>query len=189
MKKTTLWGTAIAGLALLGCGTGGEPGSAGADLAYVEESTLESRTDLFIDPAASWRPVTADQLAGGATTAIPVEIDIYGGVAVAWLRGEGSDPAARRAEDIVALYRVHDRLEGVTPVSDELDRENPGVVYVPGDDSGLAQIDLDLGAEAPLGNVGDLIDYVLIDWTDLSRIVEGREAELWRELRENHPGC
>ncbi|MDQ3034997.1 MAG: hypothetical protein M3Y87_21500 [Myxococcota bacterium] len=189
MRKTTLWGTAIAGLALLGCSTGTEPGSAGADLAYVAESTIEDRADLFIDPASSWRPVTADQLQNGVESAIPVEIEIFEGVAVAWMRRDGSEAAERRAGDIVALYRVHDHVTGITPISDELDREDGGPVYVPGDDGGLAQIDVDLAAEAPAGNFDHVIDFALIDWLDLSRFVDGREAELWRELRENHPGC
>jgi hypothetical protein len=91
--------------------------------------------------------------------------------------------------DFVALYRVYDHLEGITPTSDELDREGGGPVYVPGDDSGLAQIDPSYTHESPVGNLGNLTNFVLIDWLDLSRIPAARDAELWRELQENHPGC
>lgn len=190
MKKMTLWGTAIAGLALLGCSSSGEPGRSGADLAYVAESTIEDRSDLYIDPSVSWRPVTADQLEGGVESAIPVEVDIYGGVAVAWIRHDGVDTVERRREDIVALYRVYDHLEGVTPTSDELDREPGAPVYVPGTEAGLAQIDPSIAQADPIGDLGHLTNFVLIDWLDLSRIPPGiRDAELWRELQENHPGC
>jgi hypothetical protein len=190
MTKATWWGAALAGLALLGCGSTGEPGSAGADLAYVGESDLEARNDLFIDPSVSWRPMTLAQLGGESATAIPVEVDIYGGVAVAWIRdvnvsGEVA-PEARRRSDIVALYRV---LEHVTPVLDETVRETPEVI-TPGGPSYAASVDeaIDLRQELPEADRNDT-DLVLIDWIDLSGIPPQQDYQLWEELQENHPGC
>lgn len=192
MKKTTLWAgcLAVLGSGLVGC-AGAEPGRTGADLAYVAESTIEARADLYIDPSSSWRPVTADQLGVDVTQAIPVTVDVYGGVAVAWIRRDGAegDAASRRREDIVALYRVLGHVEGITPISDELDRESVGPIYVPGDEPSAAQIDPSLLSEQPSVDFGELTNFALIDWIDLSSLPTWREAALWRELQENHPGC
>jgi len=123
------WGMALAGLALLGCGTGAEPGRTAADLAYVEESTVEGRADLYIDPSVSWRPMTLAQLDDSAS-AIPVEVDIYGGVAVAWIRREGATAYERRRSDIVGLFRVLDHVDAPVPPRDEVRREGDGPVYI-----------------------------------------------------------
>lgn len=193
MKKSTWFSSAVAGLALLGCSSAGEPGRTGADLAFVAEGTIEGRADLFIDPSVSWRPMTLEQLGIDESRAIPVEVDVYGGVAVAWIRRDETTESLRTRADIVALYRVLDRVEHVTPIAgDELDREGEedGPLYVPGDDetSSLPRLEREDVLQTP-GVEHVPFDYVLIDWTDLSRIPEAHEAELWRELQENHPGC
>ena len=188
MKKTTWFGTALAALALLGCGNGGDAGRTGADLAYVDETTIEGRADLFLDPSVSWRPQTLEQLGVEESEVIPVEVEIYGGVAVAFRRHEGGD-VLRTRDDIVALYRVLDRVENITPISDELDRgEDEGPLYVPGDEPAtIGTIDRDVTEEPRFGNVD--FDFALIDWIDVSRLPTPDAFELWQELRENHPGC
>lgn len=187
MKKTTWWGSAIAGLALLGCGTA-DPGSSGADLAYVDESSLESRGDLYIDPSISWRPGTLEQLGTDATRAIPVEVEIFDGVAVAWMRHDGVLLDSRTRADIVSLYRVYERA---TVISDEIVRdEGAPVVYTPGTGV-VGSLDSryegsQAGAEP---NLYVELELVLIDWFDRSRIPGQDDVELWRELEDSHPGC
>jgi hypothetical protein len=183
MKKSTLWAGAIGGLALLGCGTAGDPAS--ADLAYVDESSLESRADLYIDSSVSWRPMTADQL-GNVENAIPVEVEILGGVAVAWIRHDGA--TSRTRADIVALYRVYERVDA-TPILDEIDREEGGPIYVPTERFGGTARP---GIENPGGDLGALVTdsgFVLIDWTDISNVPPSQDVELWNELNDAHPGC
>jgi len=180
MKKTTL---CAMGLAMAGCGTSGDPSVAGADLVYVEEASIEGRGDLFLDPSISWRPMTAEQL-GDTSSAIPVDVDVYGGVAVAWVRNGVPDELRTRA-DIVGLFRV---LEHVTPAQDETHTDGGEVVYVPVDqvagviEGDFRQTDLTIEGQP-------LREYVLIDFLDLSRIPGEEDIRLWSELSENHPGC
>lgn len=191
MTKTTWWARAIGvgvlgGLAMLGCGTGDTLGGAGVDLAWVDEATIEGRSDLYIDPSISWRPMTLAQLGGDGISAIPVDVEVFGGVAVAWIRREGVQEAPRTRADIVALFRV---VEHATPASDETYREGDGPVYVPptrfagtieaGDDA-ASRVDLDLPVAGR---------YALVEFFDRSRFPPQQDIELWRELNENHPGC
>lgn len=181
MKKTTWWGAALAGLAMAGCGAA-DPGSAGADLAYVEESSIEGRGDLFLDPTISWRPMTEAQL-GDTSSAIPVEVQVYGGVAVVWVRNGTPDELRTRA-DIVALFRV---LDHVTPALDETYRGD-GPVYVP-PDLLAGSVDTDIDQTGLHLEGTDLADYALIDFIDLSRIPPEEDIALWSELNSSHPGC
>ncbi|UJR87208.1 hypothetical protein [Sandaracinus amylolyticus] len=188
MKKTTWFGTALTALALLGCSGSGDAGRTGADLAYVDETTIEGRSDLFLDIAASWRPQTLEQLGVEESTVIPVDVEIYGGVAVAFRRYEGSLEAARTRADIVALYRVYERVEQITPTIGEVDQTpgDDGPVYIPGDDTvDLGTVDRDVLEQPRVGN----FDFALIDWIDVSHLPTPDAYELWQELRENHPGC
>lgn len=184
MKKATGWGAALAGLAIAGC-SAGDPGSAGADLAYVDEASIESRGDLFIDPTISWRPMTETQLGllGGAVDgAIPVTVEVFEGVAVAWIRTEAAD-ATRSREDIVGLFRV---VEHATATRDETYREGEEVVYTPPETFG-GQLEGDTQTGLHVTNPEG--DVALIDWIDLSRFPPEDDAALWRELGESHPGC
>lgn len=183
------WGMAVAGLALLGCGTGAEPGRTAADLAYVEESTVEGRADLYIDPSVSWRPMTLAQLDGSAS-AIPVEVDIYGGVAVAWIRREGATAYERRRSDIVGLFRVLDHVDAPVPPRDEVRREGDDPVYIEEDRfAGTVNAGGLVRQADTEGLLPGLAHYVLVDWTDLSHLPDAEQAQLWEELRQNHPGC
>ncbi|AKF09346.1 hypothetical protein [Sandaracinus amylolyticus] len=187
MKKTTWFGTALAGLALLGCAGSGDVGRTGADLAYVDETTIEGRSDLFLDPSVSWRPQTLEQLGADESTVIPVDVEIYGGVAVAFRRYPGSLDAARTREDIVALFRVVERVEHITPTAGEVDETGEdGPVYVPGEPTtGLGTLDRNVIEQPRV----DGFDFALVDWIDVSHLPTPDAYELWQELRENHPGC
>lgn len=183
MKQATSWGAVLASLAIVGC-SAGEHGSSSADLAFVDERTIEGRADLFIDPAISWRPMAGEQLAslgGSAEGAIPVTVEVYEGVAVAWIRNEA---ATRTRADIVGLFRV---VEHATPTRDEVRRggEGESVLYVP-----MISLEGALGDETPTGlRLDPSGDIALVDWIDRSRFPPEEDLSLWRELGASHPGC
>ena len=188
MNKRIGWTTALAGLTFMACAP--DAGAVRADLAYVDESGLEARTDLFIDPTVSWRPQTREAL-GGSAHAIPVTIEISEGVAVAFLRDESAPGAAHVEGDIVAVFRVLDRVEGATPIRDDQLSGTAGPVYVPGGGTFGGTVD---GRHSPgSGNPGKYLGtpgyFVLIDWVDQSNIPPQDDVELWREIHESHPGC
>lgn len=188
MKRTIVRCSALAGLALSACGQ--DVGGSAAALEWVDEAAVEQRADLYVDPAVSFRPATLDAL-GHSPTAVPVTIDVSGGVAVAFLRDEAAPAGTHATGDVVAVYRVLDRLEGATPIrNDQLDGSGAPIV-VPGESTFGGTIDHGGSPDGPEGDkyLGTPGNFVLIDWTDRSNIPPQDDVELWRELHESHPGC
>jgi hypothetical protein len=177
---------AVGGLA--GCGT--SDGVVTADLAYVD-SSIVSRHDLFLDPTIDNRPLTLAQLGGGRASAIAVDVEVFGNVAVAWRRSELGVALPRNADNLLSLWRVHDvadgsGLEGATPIVGELEE---GPDYRPSE-TPLPRID-GVDIERPGDRVRTDEDgvYILIDWIDRASIFDEDDVELARELAERHPGC
>jgi hypothetical protein len=176
------------GLAALGAGCGTSDGVVTADLEYVD-SSIVSRHDLFLDPTVDSRPMTIAQLGGERASAIPVDVEIFGNVAVAWRRGVAELP--RNADNLISLWRVHDVVDGTSIVNAEtIERElETGPDYVPGE-TDLPRVD-GVNIEAPGDRIATQEDgvYVLIDWIDRAGIPAEEDLELARELAERHPGC
>jgi hypothetical protein len=177
---------AVGGLA--GCGT--SDGVVTADLAYVD-SSIVSRHDLFLDPTIASRPLTLAQLGGERASAIAVDVEIFGNVAVAWRRSELGLALPRDASNLVSLWRVHDvvdgtGLAGATPIVGELE---DGPDYRPGD-TPLPRVE-GVNIERPGDRVSTSEDglYILVDWIDRSSLPSDEDLELARMLGERHPGC
>ncbi|GAB4211542.1 MAG: hypothetical protein OHK0013_33370 [Sandaracinaceae bacterium] len=187
--KVRAMGLGIAAIGgLTGCGS--SDGVVTADLEYVD-SSIVSRHDLFLDPTLDNRPMTIAQLGGERASAIPVDIEIFGRVAVAWRRSELGVELPRNADNLVSLWRVHDvadgsGLVGATPIAGELER---GPDYQPGD-SDLPRVDgVDIERPGDRVATGEEGLYILIDWIDRASIPSEEDLELARELAERHPGC
>lgn len=179
------------GIAALGAGCGTSDGVVAADLEYVD-SSIVSRQDLFLDPTIDSRPMTLVQLGGERASAIPVDVEVFGNVAVAWRRSlEGQVALPRNADTLVSLWRVHDVVDGTSIANAEtIDAElENGPDYVPGDTS-LPRVD-GVNIERPGDRIATEEDgvYILIDWIDRVGIPAEEDLELARELAERHPGC
>lgn len=192
--STTSWKLTAAGLGVIalasvaGCGS---DGVVTADLEFVD-SSVTTRTDLFLDPTLDNRPMTLEQLGGERASAIPVEVEVFGAVAAAWRRGDGV-ALPRNEENLIAVWRVYD-VRGGAPIegAQTVDRElEGGLDFQPGE-SELPQVegvDIErpgdrLASEHPNEDL-----YVLVDWVDRLGFLRESDFELARMLNERHPGC
>ena len=107
MRRTTLGIFFGSLLALAGC-VSDTTGS--SELELMPESAL-ARTDLVLDESVAAHPLLASDARAQGLTAIPIEVEVFGEVAVAWERFEQA-PAFRTREDLVALWE-RQRFTGV----------------------------------------------------------------------------
>jgi hypothetical protein len=163
MGKTS-FGIVGALLALSGC-VSDTTGS--GELGLVPESAF-ARTDLVLDETVAAHPLLASDARAQGLTAIPIEIEVFGEVAVAWERLAAA-PTLRTREDLVALWRVVDRV----PASSVTEPERPDIV-----DLGV-DLDTDL----------DVGDYLRVDLDNRLQLPEHFDPELWEALRLVHPIC
>jgi hypothetical protein len=164
MKRT--YGTIFGALlALAGCAS---EGTSSSEVALVPEGAL-ARTDLVLDETVAAHPLLASDARAQGIRAIPIEVEVFGEVAVAWERYEGA-PVIRTREDMVALWRVVDRV----PASQVTEPEQPTIVDVGGVDVGN---DLELG------------DYLELDLENRLQLPEEFDPQLWEALRAVHPIC
>jgi hypothetical protein len=193
--STTSWKLTAAGLGVIalasvaGCGS---DGVVTADLEFVD-SSVATRTDLFLDPTLDNRPLTLDQLGGERASAIPVQVEIFGAVAAAWRRGDGVE-LPRNADNLISVWRVYDVRSGGPDISgaQTTDRElEGGLDFQPGDSDlpSIEGVNIErpgdrLATEQPNENI-----YVLVDWRDRLGFLTQEDVELARMLNERHPGC
>jgi len=188
MNVVGLGVAAISGLA--GCGS---DGVVTADLEYVEAS-IATRQDLWLDTSLENRPMTLAQLGGERSTAIPVEVEIFGPVAAAWRRDLSGADLPRNADNLVSLWRVQDVVDGSSIHNAEaVDREvEGGIDYVPGNSSlpSVEGVDMERPGDRLIDQAEDEDLYVLVDWRDRLGVLLGEtDLELARMLGERHPGC
>jgi hypothetical protein len=164
MKRT--YGTIFGALlALAGCVS---EGTSSSEVALVPEGAL-ARTDLVLDETVAAHPLLASDARAQGIRAIPIEVEVFGEVAVAWERYDGA-PVVRTREDMVALWRVVDRV----PASQVTEPEQPTIV-----DVGV----VDVGNELELG------DYLELDLENRLQLPEEFDPQLWEALRAVHPIC
>lgn len=164
MRRTTLGIFFGSLLALAGCVSDTTDSS---ELGLVPESAL-ARTDLVLDESVAAHPLLASDARAQGLTAIPIEVEVFGEVAVAWERFEHA-PAFRTREDLVALWRVTDRV----PASQVTEPERPVV---------------DLGG-VDLGTELDVDVYLELDLENRLHMPENFDPQLWELLRSVHPIC
>lgn len=166
MKRTYREISAVFGalLALAGCVS---EGTSSSEVALVPEGAL-ARTDLVLDPSIAAHPMLASDVRAQGLRAIPIEVEVFGEVAVAWERYDGA-PVLRTRQDMVALWRVVDRV----PASQVTEPERPTIVDVAED----------LGTEVEVGN------YLELDLENRLELPETFDPELWEALRAVHPVC
>lgn len=164
MKRT--YGTVFGALlALAGCVS---EGTSSSEVALVPEGAL-ARTDLVLDETVAAHPLLASDARAQGIRAIPIEVEVFGEVAVAWERYDGA-PVVRTRKDMVALWRVVDRV----PASQVTEPEQPTIV-----DVGV----VDVGNELELG------DYLELDLENRLQLPEEFDPQLWEALRAVHPIC
>ena len=164
MKRT--YGTIFGALlALAGCVS---EGTSSSEVALVPEGAL-ARTDLVLDETVAAHPLLASDTRAQGIRAIPIEVEVFGEVAVAWERYEGA-PVVRTRQDMVALWRVVDRV----PASQVTEPEQPAVV--------------DLGV-VETGNELEVGDFLELDLDNRLQLPEEFDPQLWEALRAVHPIC
>ncbi|MCU0675935.1 MAG: hypothetical protein MUE69_24470 [Myxococcota bacterium] len=114
-------------------------------------------------------PLLASDTRAQGIRAIPIVVEVFGEVAVAWERYEGA-PVVRARQDMVALWRVVDRV----PASQVTEPEQPSIV-----DVGV----VDVGSELELG------EYLELDLENRLQLPEEFDPQLWEALRAVHPIC
>ena len=175
--------TALAGALMVACGA--DVGESGTRL-VVDEARVTTDT-LYMLPDVSQVPFTLAELdAQGidAAEAIPVRVEVFETVAVAWFAPDG---VARIGGDwIIALWSV-ERV----PVSDETARgdapevRQPGGTFYEGAD---INFDARPSYDIQLSGVPDHAGAVaIIDFLD--RLGTAAELSLVEELITHHPGC
>jgi hypothetical protein len=188
MRRT--WTRALtATLALIGAIGCAGVGETNETLRAVDEDALTTRL-LYLRPELSPFPVTAGELEASGedpATAIPVRVEVYDDLAVAWY-APGGEPLIGR-DSIVALWDVVDRQ----PISGEVDQREPVTVIEPDRPVYIDEVPRsleDAPAEAQQQRTSVPLDEVratIIDFYD--RV--GTPDQIWmiEELAEAHPGC
>lgn len=157
-------------------------------LRIVDEDAVTSQL-LYMAPELSPYPMTEATLQRegiDVVDAIPVRIEVFDEVAVAWYAPGGE--AIINMDNVIALWSVVDRQQ----TAGELDRTNPAEV---GGVDAIVQTDATgVETELPMLDVGfdaqDAVDVrasAIIDFFD--RVGTAEEAFMARRLREDHPGC
>lgn len=166
---------------------GADVGEAGTRL-VVDEDLMTSEV-LYVLPDVSTVPFTARELEVlgiDEAEAIPVRVEIFEDISVAWFAPDGE---ARIGRDwIVALWRVHHG--SATPISGELEgSEPPTVNATAGSYAGEAAVldnggtyDIEMRPELQTGAESTIIEF----W---DRLGTPDELQMLEELYAHHPGC
>jgi len=196
---------AAAAALLVACGA--DVGEATSRLAVNED--LMTNEVLYVLPDVSQVPFTArelETLGFAPAEAIPVRVEIFEDIAVAWFAPDGE---ARIGRDwIVALWRVQrasaqelargELPSGAAAVSDDTFSDAPPAVNAPAyhDDAATlgpgatyeieARPELRGGAEVGGAEVGGA-EVTLIEFWD--RLGTPDELTMLEELYQHHPGC
>lgn len=183
MRTVRLVVLALAGALIAACGA--DIGEVGTRL-VVDEAQVTSDL-LYMLPEVSQVPFTALELEEQGidrSQAIPIRVEIFESIAVAWFAPEGE---ARIGRDwIVALWN----MERV-PVSDETYSSGepevnvPGTTYVDAD----AALDRRLGYDIELSQIVGVsaAEATIIEFLD--RLGTPDELAAIQELVSAHPGC
>ncbi|MCB9592341.1 MAG: hypothetical protein H6719_06385 [Sandaracinaceae bacterium] len=173
---------ALAGALMIACGA--DVGESGTRL-VIDEAQVTSET-LYMLPDVSQVPYTLAELnAQGIdpTEAIPVRVEVFENVAVAWFAPDG---VARIGGDwIIALWSV----ERVA-ISDETARGDAPEITTPGTYYNGADINVEArpSYDIQLTNVPEHAGAIaIVDFLD--RLGTAAELELYEELITHHPGC
>lgn len=153
-------------------------------LAEVDEATVTNQV-LYVHDVSPVPLTAADLASFGVDTAdaIPVRVEIFEGVAVAWFAPEGEGIIDR--DFIVGLWDVVDRS---TPTAGETAPADPAPTNAPtGMVVGTYTVARVLGEETEVGELRTAAEVALIDWFNRAGTVD--ELRLMRLLVEHHPGC
>jgi len=191
MRKTLIQ-TLIATLALAGLAAcSADVGSRGDTLRAVDEGAMTSQL-LYLRTDLSPFPMTAADLAASgqdATLAIPVRVEVFDTMAVAWFAPGGEARVNR--DGIMAIWDVAQR----TPIAGELDNNAEIGVVEPGD-APIFIGDLDVGGldpsvAIPTEQIGELptdgVARTILDFYDI--LSTEQEAAFLARLGALHPGC
>lgn len=182
--RTMRWmSVALAGVMLAACGA--DVGGTGSALRLVNEDAITSQV-LYMLPDASQVPYTALELEEQGIdiqAAIPVRVEVYDEVAVAWFAPAGEALVGR--DHIVALWQVLDR----TQIVNEVDPTSaPEVVG----STPFIDVDFDLEEQPDVDQElttvpGNSAAQAIIDFWDRA----GTPDEIWMlgVLSNSHPGC
>lgn len=172
-------------LALVGAAAcSADVGDRGDTLRAIDEQAMTSQL-LYLLPDVSPFPMTAVDLdASGedAATAIPVRVEVFEDLAVAWFAPAGIARVDRQG--IVALWRVENR----TPIAGELENNaetgvvNPGIAPIFVGDR-LSSADMLETQTIPL----DGVEQTILDFFDILNTQE--EVAALIRLGGYHPGC
>lgn len=201
MTKAKMLGGALVGMAMAlgGCAGGGSSvGTADLEQDITVDSSLDGRTDLFLDPTLSSFLLTADEV-NGSPTAVPVEIEITSDALIAWRAQNELSPElrSRAAADMVARFEIVSTSEGldVGPIQTVLNETHPGgdgPVTVPG---GLFYVGDRIGRGTRTGagtNIGTtpLPSFSLtIHVGGSGGIPDETDIDVYNGIRNAHPGC
>ena len=160
-------------------------GTGAAELTLVDPDVMTSQ-QLYLATDVSSIPMTQEQLLElgiDEVDTIPVRVEIFDTVAVAWFAPDGEAQIGR--DFIVALWPV----EGRTPISGETrPGEDPGVtqpngvIAAPG-----TSIETEASIAEPQLTLDDGITAVIMDFYD--RVGTPEMWLLLQELQGAHPGC
>ncbi|MFO0682756.1 MAG: hypothetical protein U0234_11920 [Sandaracinus sp.] len=201
MTKAKMLGGALVGMAMAlgGCAGGGSSvGTADLEQDITVDSSLDGRTDLFLDPTLSSFLLTADEV-NGSPTAVPVEIEITSEALIAWRAQNELAPElrSRTAADMVARFEIVSTSEGldvgpIQTVGNETHPGDDGPVTVPG---GLFYVGDRLG-RGTRGGTGTNLGTIPLPSFSLTIHIGGTggipdttDIDVLNGIRNAHPGC
>jgi hypothetical protein len=174
---------ALAGVMLAACGA--DVGDSGSALRLVNEDAITSQV-LYMLPEVSQVPYTAlemEERGLDTQAAIPIRVEVYDEVAVAWFAPGGEALVGR--DHIVALWQVLDR----TPIVDEVDPGSAPSLVGP---TPFIEVDFDLAEQPDVDQELTTVPtsaaaQAIIDFWDRA----GTPDEIWMlgVLANSHPGC
>jgi hypothetical protein len=192
MTKKMLGG-ALVGAAMAVAGCAGGPGTSADPTALdqsVVPSTVNGRTDLFLDPTLSTHLLTADEV-NGSPTAVQVAVEITSSELIAW---RASVPAASRTSgDMVGHFPILGAVDltTATPIGDETHEPgSTGAVLPPGQ----SQL---LRGGSTTGPSGGSLPRLLriptigftVQWSTDHGIPNAVDANALHNIVAAHPGC
>ncbi len=202
MTKAKMLGGALVGMAMAlgGCaGAGTSVDTADLEQDITVDSSLDGRTDLYLDPTLSSFLLTADEV-NGSPTAVAVEIEITDEALIAWRAQNELSPElrSRTAADMVARFEIVSTSEGldVGPIEtvggNQTHPGDDGPVTVPG---GLFYVGDRLG-RGTRGGVGTNLGNLQLPSFSLTIHIGGSggipdqtDVDVLNGIRNAHPGC
>lgn len=186
MKTLRMMMATMAAFGLL-AGCAADVGEGGAPLVRVDRGTISAQI-LFMAPELSEMPLTAvelEELGVDESEAIPVRVEIFDTVAVAWFAPDGEALIDREA--IVALWRVRP-MSGEVETEGSYDVTEPPTIdatgYVRSDTQTIDGLD---SAQEVESTPYDAVEERIIEFFDRAGTPE--EFEMIREIGAYHPGC